>query len=151
MKGHDPQFSLVTLHPSFVLGHSPIQDSAEDISGINALFWGSLHSLQPQFPPIFIDVRDVAEAHLKATTALTNSRATEILLSGSPSNWDEVLSVMKTSFPSLEVHWEAPFAGGPRVDTSRAEKVLSMEWRSMDEIFQSLFDQQLQLVEFNKQ
>jgi nucleoside-diphosphate-sugar epimerase len=37
-KKNKPHFSLATLHPSFVLGDSLIQNSAREVSGINALF-----------------------------------------------------------------------------------------------------------------
>lgn len=75
MKENKPDFSLVTIHPTFVLGHSLVQKSAADIGGINALFWSTLQAEKPQFPPMVVDVRDVADAHLKAATVPTEDRA----------------------------------------------------------------------------
>lgn len=143
MKENQPRFSLVTLHPSFVLGHSLIQTSADDINGINAWFWSSLQADKPQFPPVFVDVRDVAEAHLKSATASTEAHATEILLSGFEVTWDQVTSFIEADYPTVELKWTLPFAKGPTVDTTRAEKILGMKWRSMEDIIGSLFSQQL--------
>jgi nucleoside-diphosphate-sugar epimerase len=82
MKQNKPRFSLITLHPSFVMGPSLIRKSAADIDGINALFWGSLQAKAPQFPTLLTDVRDVADAHLRATRAPTEGIILEFLLSG---------------------------------------------------------------------
>lgn len=143
MKENSPQFSLVTLHPSFVLGHSLIQDSAQEVGGINALFWGTLKADKPQFPPAFVDVRDVADAHLKAATVSTKTQTTEFLLSGHEASWDQVVAYIKSKFPVVEIGWTPPLPGGPDIDTSRAESVLGMKWRSTEEIFESLISQQL--------
>lgn len=143
MKENQPRFSLITLHPSFVLGYSLIQTSADDINGINAWFWSSLQADKPQFPPVFVDVRDVAEAHLKSATASTEAHATEILLSGFEVTWDQVTSFIEADYPTVELKWTLPFAKGPTVDTTRAEKILGMKWRSMEDIIGSLFSQQL--------
>ena len=143
MKENKPGFSLVTLHPTFVLGHSLIQKSAEDIGGINALFWSTLQADKPQFPPIFVDVRDVADAHLKAATVPTEAGTTEFLLSGDETSWDQVVSFIKSEFPEVQLNWTPPYAGGAEVDTSRADKVLGIKWRSTEEIFRSTISQQL--------
>ena len=145
MRKNNPQFSLVTLHPSFVLGHSLIQNTAEEVGGINALFWGSLQTEKPQFPPLFVDVLDVADAHLKATMISAKDQTTEFLLSGSGATWDQVLAFIKSEFPQVGPGWVLPFARGAEVDTSRAEKVLGMQWRPVEEIFRSLISQQLDL------
>lgn len=143
MEENKSEFSLVTLHPSFVLGHSLIQTSADDINGINAWFWSSLRAEKPQFPPVFVDVRDVAEAHLRSATVFTTGQATEFLLSGLEVSWDQVASYIKTECPNVELKWTPPFAEGPSVDTTRAENILGMKWRSMEEIIGSLLSQQL--------
>lgn len=145
MRQQNPHFTLVTLHPSFVLGQSLIQDSASGISGINALLWDSLQSDKPHFPPTIVDVRDVAEAHIKAITALTDKQTTEILLSGPKTVWDEIATFIKARFPEIEVSWKPPFGRGPEVETSRADQVLGMRWRSAEEVLSSLFTQQLDL------
>jgi nucleoside-diphosphate-sugar epimerase len=147
MKENNPQFSLVTLHPSFVLGHSLIQNSAQDIGGINAMFWGMLKADQPMFPPVFVDVRDIADAHLKAATVSTQKQTTEFLLSGNEASWDQVVSYITSKFPTVEVNWTPPLPGGPEIDTSRAENVLGMKWHCTEEIFESLISQQLEFLE----
>jgi len=143
MEENNPDFSLVTLHPTFVMGHSLIQTSAADIGGINGLFWSTLQAEKPQFPPMVVNVRDVADAHLRAATVGTGERTMEFLLSGCETSWDHVLSFVKSDFPEVEVGWTPPFAEASKVDTSRAEKVLGMKWRSTEEIFGSMILQQL--------
>jgi nucleoside-diphosphate-sugar epimerase len=146
MKENNPQFSLVTLHPSFVLGHSLIQNSAQDIGGINAMFWGMLKADKPMFPPAFVDVRDIADAHLKAATVSTKEQTTEFLLSGNEASWDQVVAYIQSKFPEVEINWTPPLPGGPEIDTSRAESVLGMKWHSTEEIFSSLLSQQLEFL-----
>lgn len=143
MKENNPNFSLVTIHPTFVLGHSLIQKSAADIGGINGLFWSTLQADNPQFPPIVVDVRDVADAHLKAATVSTKDQTTEFLLSGDKTSWDQVVKLIKSEFPEVTLGWTPPFEKAPEVDTSRAEKVLGIKWRSTKEIFRSTISQQL--------
>jgi len=143
MKENNPDFSLVTIHPTFVLGHSLIQKSAADISGINALFWSTLQADKPQFPSIVVDVRDVADAHLKAATVPTKEQTTEFLLSGDKTSWDQVVSFIKSEFPEVKLGWTPPFEKASEVDTSRAEKVLGIKWRSTEEIIRSTISQQL--------
>ena len=146
MKDNKPDFSLVTIHPTFVLGHSLIQKSAADIGGINALFWSILQADKPQFPSIVVDVRDVADAHLKAATVSTKDQTTEFLLSGEKTSWDHVVSIIKSEFPEVKLGWTPPFEKASEVDTSRAEKVLGMKWRSTEEIFRSTITQQLDFL-----
>jgi nucleoside-diphosphate-sugar epimerase len=147
MKDNKPKFSLVTLHPTFVLGYSLIQKSAEDIGGINALFWSSLQADKPQFPPIVVDVRDVANAHLKAATVSTEDQTTEFLLSANETSWDQIVSFIGSEFPGIEIGWTPPFGEVSKVDTSRAEKVLGMKWCSTEDIFRSTVSQQLAFLE----
>ena len=143
MEENNPAFSLVTIHPTFVLGHSLIQKSAFDVGGINGLFWSTLQADKPQFPSIVVDVRDVADAHLKAATVPTKNQTTEFLLSGDKTSWDQVVSFIKSEFPEVTLNWTPPFEKASEVDTSRAEKVLGMKWRSTEEIFRSTISQQI--------
>ncbi|CAD0028972.1 unnamed protein product [Aureobasidium pullulans] len=82
-KTHKPHYTLVTLHPSFVLGRSLVQHSAEEIDGINAFLWQSLQLETPFFPPAWVHVKDVAEAHLKILE-LDIATGEEFVLSGHP-------------------------------------------------------------------
>jgi nucleoside-diphosphate-sugar epimerase len=143
MKENKPDFSLVTIHPTFVLGRSLIQKSAADVGGINGLFWSTLQADKPQFPPMVVDVRDVADAHLKAATVATKDQTTEFLLSGDKTSWDQVVSFIKSEFPEVKLGWTPPFAEASEVDTSRAENILGIKWRSTEEIFRSTISQQL--------
>lgn len=146
MEQRKPHFSLVTLHPSFVLGHSLIQTSASDIGGINALFWASLQQDEkPSIPSIFVDVRDVAAAHVRsADVALEQGGVREFIISGREATWEQVVTFIRAKYPQVQVAWTPPFGDVAKVDVSRAEKSLGMEWKSVEEVIGSLVGQQLQ-------
>lgn len=143
VKQQKPHFSLITIHPSFVLGHSLIQTSAGDIGGINALFWGSLQGDKPQFPPLVVDVKDIADAHVRSIDVPVEQDVTEFLLSGHSTTWEQVVAFINAKYPEVKVAWTPPFDAASKIDVSRAEKKLGMKWRSVEEIFGSLVEQQL--------
>lgn len=136
---HKPAFALATVHPTFVLGHSLIRKTPGDIDGINAWFWNSLQSPSAIFPPVIVNVRDVAELCIKAVTQDVAS-GTELVASGEPTTWKEIAALVRKEYPELDVKVEdgpAPF----RVDN----EVLGMKWRSLRETLRDLIDQQLAL------
>ena len=142
---HKPAFSVVTLHPSFVLGPSLTRKSATDIDGINAWFWSSMAADAAPFPCMVVDVRDVAEAHLQAAIVPTQRKMTEILLNGYAGTWEPVLSLFKKEFPDLGLAWKSSSSKPSDIDVSRAESVLGMQWRPVEEMFRGLVTQQLHL------
>ncbi|KAE8312734.1 hypothetical protein BDV41DRAFT_564886 [Aspergillus transmontanensis] len=142
----NPHFTIITLHPTFVLGESLIQETPEGIDGINALFWNSLRSEKPTMPNVWVDVRDVAEAHLRALKTEIPS-GTEFLLSAPAASWEEVRELVRRKFPFVGCKLEGPIEGGWTVDTRTAERVLGMNWRRQDEIVEAMLEQQLRLKE----
>jgi nucleoside-diphosphate-sugar epimerase len=145
-----PSFGLVTLHPSFVFGRNITQTSAEELDGTNAMLWGCLHSRKPFIPASSVDVRDVALAHLKALDVETGSagEAQEFILSAGPKQnwtWGQVAEFVRSKYPALDVELEGPFEEPPKVDTQKAENVLGMKWKSMEDTVGSFLDQQMEL------
>ncbi|POS68948.1 NAD dependent epimerase/dehydratase [Diaporthe helianthi] len=131
VRTNKPSFGLVTLHPSFVFGRNLSQTSTEGLDGTNAMLWGCLHSPKAFIPANGVDVRDVALAHLKALE-------TEAVAEG------EVAEFVRAKYPALDVKLEGPFEEPPVVITQKAETVLGMKWKSMEETVGSFLDQQLQ-------
>lgn len=147
---HHPHFNIITLHPSFVFGRNLTQSSADALDGTNAMLWGTLHSPKPPIPMSAVDVRDVASAHLKALNIKAgNAEEIEefILNAGEKEGWkwDSVADFVKKKYEIVDVQLEGPFDKSPSVDTQRAEKVLGMKWKSMEDTVSSFLDQQVEL------
>lgn len=124
VKSRSPHFDLITLHPTFVVGHDhtvppvpvPVTPGAgagagSDLGGsgkVNTWVLDSLASGRPIIPGQFVDVRDVSRAHLGSLDAhlpgaaketTSSGVVTEVLLPGPTMNWEAVVKVVK--------RWEA--------------------------------------------
>jgi nucleoside-diphosphate-sugar epimerase len=147
---HHPHFTLITLHPTFVLGPSLVQKSAEDISGVNMMFMETLKINKPLFPATVVDVRDVAKAAIGTIDAKVEGNGEEFIISGSKTNWDEILAYVKSAHPDLPIKLQPPFAKPFVADAAKAERVLGASWRSTNDIIGSVLDQQLALSQKSK-
>ncbi|ETS81266.1 hypothetical protein PFICI_06268 [Pestalotiopsis fici W106-1] len=141
---HQPAFTTISFHPTFVLGPSLVQQKAQDIGGMNALFWMSLQSEQPKIPPTCVDVRDVSRAFILALEKNVPS-GTEYILSGQAFTWQHVVDFVKKEYPELELKLTPPFHQRLVADTSRAGRDLGINWRSMEDLVSSVLNQQLSL------
>ncbi|RAK81440.1 dihydroflavonal-4-reductase [Aspergillus fijiensis CBS 313.89] len=140
-----PTFTLITFHPTFVLGESLIQTTPEEIGGMNAFFWNTLQAERPGMANAWVDVRDVAAAHVRALQREV-APGTEVLLSGpTPGSWGRVAELVRRQYPEVGCRLQGPFERGWTVDTRTAERVLGMEWRGQDEIVEAVLGQQLAL------
>lgn len=141
-----PRFSTVTLHPVFVFGQSLLQKSADQLSGTNALLFGSLYSEEPLFAPYRgVHVLDVAEAHIKAL-GLAEKPIASYLLSATDRPWEEVLEFANKEYPAAG--FKAKVKSGDRwhVDTTRAQRDLGFHsWREMEVQLKDVVNQQLKL------
>lgn len=136
-----PAFQLITVHPTFVLGHSLIRKTATDLDGINAWFWQSLQQPAPVFPAVIVDVRDVAELCLKAAAVEVRPGEAELVASGAPTSWREIREWVSKEYPQLETRLEEDGPTPFRVDN----EVLGIKWRPLGETLSGLIDQQLAL------
>ncbi|KAF2010908.1 NAD dependent epimerase/dehydratase family protein [Aaosphaeria arxii CBS 175.79] len=141
-----PRFSTVTLHPVFVFGPSLLQYSPEELSGTNAMLFGSLYSEEPMFAPFRgVHVLDVAEAHIKALH-LPQRAISSYLLSAKDRSWEEVLDFVKEEFPTAGFKAKAKSGDRWNVDTTRAQNELGLQsWREMEVQVKDVVDQQLKL------
>lgn len=144
LKERAPHYTLLTFHPVFVLGPSRIQQSAKEIDGMNAAVWNSFRSKRASIPPVWVHVQDVAEAHLKALETAIRS-GTEFILSAPPFRWEEAVDFVKLNYPSIDVKLQPPFPPPWDVDTSTAERILDMKWRTREDMIRGVFDQQFAL------
>ncbi|PYI03584.1 NAD(P)-binding protein [Aspergillus sclerotiicarbonarius CBS 121057] len=145
MKDNRPHYTLITLHPTFVMGYSLIQKTPEDIGGMNALFWMSITSGKTRVANAWVHVADVADAHVKALETDIES-GKEFLLSGPAVSWEHVAKFIKTNYPTVDCKLEPPFEGNWKVDTTAADRILNMQWRSEEKIIDDVIGQQLDLM-----
>ncbi|KAM5469232.1 putative secondary metabolism biosynthetic enzyme [Microsporum audouinii] len=139
---------VVSMHPGYVLGHSLVQKTAADISGMNAVLWSALNNVpQAGFVTCCVHVQDVADACLRALDAALPKPYMEFLLAGREFTWSGAVEVVKSRrYPILEAPPEAgPFGGwtGVDADVSAAEEILGLRWRSQEQIVGDLIEQQL--------
>ncbi|CAH0023741.1 unnamed protein product [Clonostachys rhizophaga] len=141
-----PSFDLITLHPSFVLGEDLTQVD-ETPKGVNGLFVNSLLSDKPIIPSSFVDVRDVAVAHLKALTAPVGPRGTvtEAIIDGPTIDWDTIVKFVGDYYPEFPLKLSGPFPEGATMDNSRAERDFGIKWHTSEETIRSVLDQQVRL------
>ncbi|PHH85647.1 hypothetical protein CDD83_119 [Cordyceps sp. RAO-2017] len=143
---HRPKFDLVTLHPTLVIGTDATQSDARP-GGMNAYLMQSLASEKPTMPSSVVDVRDVAQALLRALTAPVNVGAglTEAIIGGPPFDWEDLVAFVRARYPTLPLKLTGPFQPGLYPDASRAERDWGIKWRGMEEAVGSVLDQQMEL------
>ncbi|GKT46140.1 ketoreductase azaE [Colletotrichum spaethianum] len=147
---NQPNFTVVTIHPSFVFGRNLTQTSADGIDGTNGMLWESLHSEKPIVPMVSVDVRDVALAHLRALDLDFNGQSAvqEFLLSAPESSgwkWERVIEFVGRKYPELNIQLKGPFDEASKVDVNRATELLGIQWRSMEDTVSSFLDHQREL------
>ncbi|KAK3623643.1 hypothetical protein LTR56_021506 [Elasticomyces elasticus] len=153
VQDHHPHFSVITLHPSFVLGRNFVRKKAADLhamNNFNGWFVRSLESETPNMPPYVIDVRDVAQAALAAATAEFDTEQRpleEILLSGKQIDWDALAEYVKASRPTFDVKLKGPFPKFVGIDTAKAERVLGSRSGSWEAMTDDVLGQQESLRE----
>lgn len=145
-----PHFVVVTLHPSFVFGRNLSQTSPDGIDGTNAMLWGSLYSETPIMPATGVDVRDVARAHVRALDAKFEGKneVQEFIISASEKDgwsWTNIVKFVKDKYPGLGTKLEGSFDAPPSIETPRAEQILGLKWRTMEDTMASFLDHQVEL------
>ncbi|OJI83221.1 hypothetical protein ASPTUDRAFT_67238 [Aspergillus tubingensis CBS 134.48] len=146
LENNSPHYNLITLHPTFVLGPSMVQKIPGELSGMNALFWLSIISGQTQIANAWVHVHDVADAHIKALEKDVQS-GTEFILSRPSVSWEHAANFIKEKYPDVECKLEPPFEGHWALDTTAADRILGMKWRSEEQIIKDVIEQQLELRE----
>ncbi|ETS74587.1 hypothetical protein PFICI_13071 [Pestalotiopsis fici W106-1] len=143
MSEEKPHFDLVALCPGTVYGR-PMQvlNGVQDLDAAHARLWHHItHALEvvPGDPsPVFTNIFDLAEAHLKALTWPKCSGQRYMIVSGSYS-YARIFALFRNLFPEQAQRFPViPNDGLPLEpsfvnDCSKAEKELGMRWRTLDE------------------
>jgi nucleoside-diphosphate-sugar epimerase len=147
-KQKKPHFDLVTIHPTFVYGRDLFQTTPEEIGGTNALLWNALTSGEPSLWSSYVNVRDVATAHINAL----DSRITDgssYALAAKQTTWKEVAQLLKKNYADIgrfKLTDNAP--GNPLpIDGSKAERELGIDYVSLETTIKDVVDQNVGLIE----
>jgi len=137
-----PNFTLSTLNPPLVLG--PVVHYFNDLSSINTsneivrdMIQGKYKDgLPPTRVVIWIDVRDLALAHVRAIERPEAAGKRFFVTAGSYRNSD-IADIIKKNFPDLADKLPAKYERDPvedpfKFDNSRSKEVLSLEYRSLE-------------------
>ncbi|PQE23108.1 hypothetical protein CJF32_00004531 [Rutstroemia sp. NJR-2017a WRK4] len=142
-----PKFTLTTILPTLVFG--PIIPGIHSLSNLNTsnqLIYGFTQgSAREKFPDfgghVWVDVRDVAAAHV-AAASIPEASGKRFIACGSPSyDYRMIVNIIKNAFPEYaamlpgEEVQGGVFAAeeGFKVDTGLAERVLGVGWRGLEE------------------
>lgn len=146
-KTEKPNFTLITLHSSFVYGYNTLQTTADGINGgTNGLLWGGIMSGVVINPSGWVNVEDVAQAHVLALDPKVKKDAA-YLIAGPNASWDDVLKIVEEDYPNLPYKLRADESRTAWfADTSRAERDLGIKWKSLRETVHEVVDQQLSFM-----
>ena len=158
-----PRFDLVSLCPGMVFGaflpHGGEPENIEQLNTSNRLVHavvaaGKSSAVPPTRAPVWVDVRDVAEAHVRSLHAAEAGGARFLLAAGVYCN-QEIADVAREEMACWEpghqrlAESRLPVGRpGTReahthfgVDASETEKVLGMKWRSLGPCLRELVPQ----------
>lgn len=137
-------FGLVSLCPAMVFGPflpGAEPRSIEDLNESNKLVWdvvkqGEAGSIPPTKAPVWIDVRDVAKAHVRAVSDIGFAGKRLLLASGVYCN-QEIADAAREACPQLRSRVPVGEAGKREagshfgVDTASEMTMLKMKWTSL--------------------
>ncbi|GKT95352.1 NADPH-dependent methylglyoxal reductase GRE2 protein (ketoreductase) [Colletotrichum tofieldiae] len=142
-----PNFTLSTINPTMVYG--PVRQPVKSLSAVNTsnqllaevILGKHKAGLPPTALPLWVDVRDVALAHVKAMEIESAAGKRFFTTAGFYSN-HELANVVWKHFPGLHDKLPVPsdFGGAPNpflksfgFDTSRARNILGLDWKPYEE------------------
>jgi len=151
LKENDTSFTLATICPTWVFGpHVPALASTAKLNESTGLLWGLFSA--KEVPPFdfggFVDVRDVAKAHVAALEK--DEAAGERFLLGIHFDWQSAIDAARNSVPELETKI---LKGQPgknlvndvySIDGSKAERVLGIEYVTLEQCMKDSFNELLQ-------
>ncbi|UKZ50092.1 hypothetical protein TrVGV298_004348 [Trichoderma virens] len=153
-------FDLVSLCPSMVFGPFLPEAKPKSIAGVNTsnlLVWAAVSAgrnsaLIPTKGPVWVDVRDTAEAHVKALRIVEAGGGRYLLAGGIYCN-QELADVSRRLLPKYGDRIPIGEPGKREshthfgVSTAETDKVLGIKWRSLE---QTLGDVVPQLFEIER-
>jgi nucleoside-diphosphate-sugar epimerase len=158
VKEEKPNFDLVSLNPPMIYG--PLKHTVENVKDVNEsnarIYSNFVNSskdapLPPNGVHMYVDVRDLAIAHVKAVTTL-EAGGQRIIVSSKGISSQQISDLLRKNFPELE---ERTPIGKPGMDSlpegaytisnEKGKKLLGLEFRSDEECFVELGRQLLEI------
>jgi nucleoside-diphosphate-sugar epimerase len=143
-KSTHPDLDLTTIHPSYVygpLGTGQVYNSPAP--GSNAYAYALISGAPGRpvggfdpavrLPPLNVDVRDVARAHVLAIKVPPSDAVKRFIISSSTFTWKEATELLAEARPELKSRLavvtgkEPPVAPGATFDTSATETILGLK------------------------
>lgn len=134
-----PAFEVVAINPTFVFG--PVIHSVKDAESINTsvyLVFKYFAGLNDKIeegpaPKAYVDVRDVAEAHIKALE-IEEAKGKRFLNCGGGFTWEEVVDVLRRHYPGKKFP-ENPVEKGPAYgfNNKQSIEVLGINYISLED------------------
>ena len=150
-----PQFSISTICPPMVYG--PVFQHVASLSKLNtsaADIYRFINGSTSEIPEKYfawVDVRDVAEAHLRAFES-TRAAGQRFLVSAGNYSYQQICEILRDEIPEIRGKVPtgpagAPLPDGYKVSSAKAESVLGIKFRSLSE---SIRDTALSLLALEK-
>ncbi|KAK9324565.1 hypothetical protein V1517DRAFT_316810 [Lipomyces orientalis] len=145
-----PNFTITTINPPLVWGPMIHDVTPETVNTSNASIWslvnGSQATIPPTAVPAWVDVRDVAEAHVNALEAPAAENQRYFVVAGKYS-FSDICDIVLKNFPQLAgkvpTDGVIPSKESYNLDNSKSKKDLGIEYISLE---QSIVDLTKQLV-----
>jgi nucleoside-diphosphate-sugar epimerase len=146
VRGNKPNVSVITFHPSFVIGPSVLQKKRSEAAPLNDTFFKVIVSGNVTIPPLFADVRDVSQAFITAINVDVRD-GQEIIIMGPEVGWSTIARVAEALYPDGTVGLKStvPTPDPVSVDRNSFENILGLEWTSTEELVRGVMDQQRSL------
>lgn len=110
------------------------------------MIWETVMTGKPVGNITGVHVQDIAEAHINALNEKVPDRS-KFLLAGKKASWSDVARIVRRDYPGIGAKINEDISGESYpLDTTEAEEVLGMNWRSLDQMVKDVLDQQLGLM-----
>lgn len=146
-----PKFSVVTIHPSWVLGRNDLASTVQELwAGTNRLVLSIVVGNKIDAPKsgACVHVDDVARAHVLALGKSVEGNCSNVL--NSPMRWEEVAGILEREFKDGIEKGMLSMEGEQRtapieIHGDETEKIFGFQYLSFEEQVRSIVGQYLQL------
>ncbi|CAK9440032.1 uncharacterized protein LODBEIA_P41320 [Lodderomyces beijingensis] len=155
IKENDSQFILTTINPSFVFGpqYADVKENLNTSSEvINAITKLNRDDKIPPFKGGWVDVRDVAKAHVAAFEK-PEAEHQRLLMNTGLFTEQTIVDLVRAKFPQLDIPQGTPgsdvetLAGLAQIDNSKTKEILGWEFIGFE---QSVSDSIQQILDARK-
>lgn len=156
VKSKKPKFDIVTLCPPMTFGPvvHPVS-KVEDLNESNAMLWQvtSGGNLPVARVPFWVDVRDLAEAHVEALLRPEVGNRRFVVAAPEPFSYGLAAKIISENFETMREHVskeEQPVDESHSLDGQTAGKALRIKYRSFQEMVVDLISQAIEMNQTKK-